>query len=113
LGVSHQQNDVPVTTPGENIYDNTGPPFMVQLAPHQAGGSMQSIVGTILIAQEGRFQLLDRDGVGHQFLLHHRSGVEPDQLPPLLHRRVRVAYRAAEMEHIIGHAVVHIELLEE
>jgi hypothetical protein len=86
---------------------------MVQLAAHQAGGSMQSIVGTILIAQEGRFQLLDREGVGHQFLLHHRSGVEPDQLPQLLHRRVRVAYRPAEEEHIIGHAVVHIELLEE
>ncbi len=72
---------------------------------------MQSIVGTVVIAQEGRFQLLDRDGVGHHFVLHHGSAVEPDQLPSLLHRRVRVSYR--EAEHIIGHAAVHIDLLED
>jgi hypothetical protein len=74
---------------------------------------MQSIVGTLVIAQEERFQLLDRDGVGHQFLLHYSSAVEPDQLPPLLHRRVRVSYRPAEAAHIIGHAAVHIDLLDD
>jgi hypothetical protein len=74
---------------------------------------MQSIVGTMVIAQEGRFQLLDRDGVGHLFLLHYGSAVEPDQLPPLLHRRVRVSYRPAVTAHIIGHAAVHIDLLED
>ena len=45
---------------------------------------MQSIAGTLLIVQEERFQLLDRDGVGHFFLLGHGSAVEPDQLPALL-----------------------------
>jgi hypothetical protein len=73
---------------------------------------MQSIVGTMIIAQEQRFQLLDRDGVGHQFLLHYGSAMEPDQLPPLLHRLVRVCYRPAEA-HIIGHTAVHIDLLED
>ena len=74
---------------------------------------MQSIVGTMVIAQEGRFQLLDRDGVGHQFLLHYGSAVEADQLPPLLHRQVRVCYRPAEMAHSIGHAAMQIDLLNE
>jgi hypothetical protein len=73
---------------------------------------MQSIVGRLIIAQEGRFQLLDRAGVGHHFLLHHRSAVEPDQLPPLLHRRVRVTYRP-EATSIIGHAAMRIDLLED
>ena len=72
---------------------------------------MQSIVGTMVIAQEGRFQLLDRDGVGHQFLLHYSSAVEPDQLTSLLHRRVRVTYRPTEAVHIIGRTAVHIDLL--
>lgn len=74
---------------------------------------MQSIVGTLVIAQEERFQLLDRDGVGHQFLLHYSSAVEPDQLPPLLHRRVQVSYRPAEAAHVIGHAAAHIDLLDD
>jgi hypothetical protein len=73
---------------------------------------MQTIVGTLIIAQEGRFQLLDRDGIGHHFLLHHRAAVEPDQLPPLLHRRVRVTYRPGATS-IIGHAAMRIDLLED
>jgi hypothetical protein len=73
---------------------------------------MRSIVGTMVIAQEGRFQLLDRDGVGHQFLLHSGAAVEAEQLPPLLHRQVRVCYRPAKGADIIGHLAVHIDLLE-
>ncbi len=74
---------------------------------------MQSIVGTMVIAQEERFQLLDRDGRGHQFLLHYRSAAEPDQLPPLLHRRVRVCYRPAAEADIISHIAMQIDLLED
>jgi hypothetical protein len=74
---------------------------------------MQSIVGTMVIVQEERFQLLDREGVGHQFLLHYGSAMEPDQLPPLLHRRVRVSYRPAEAADLLGHTAVHIDLLED
>ena len=71
---------------------------------------MQSIVGTLVVAQEGRFQLLDREGVGHLFLLHYGSNVEPDQLPSLLQRQVRVTYRQAK--NIIGRTAVSIDLLE-
>jgi hypothetical protein len=72
---------------------------------------MQSIAGTLLIAQEERFQLLDRDGVGHFFLLGHGSAIEPDQLSALLHRPVRVSYRQAP-KNIIGRTAVSIDLLE-
>lgn len=74
---------------------------------------MRSIVGTLVIAQEERFQLLDRDGIGHHFLLHYGSAVEVDQLPPLLHRQVRVCYRPAEAAHIVGHVAISIDLLED
>lgn len=71
---------------------------------------MQSMVGTVVIAQEQRFQLLDRDGVGHLFLLHYDSAVEPDQLPSLLHRSVRVFYRDTA-NSIIGRAAHRVDLL--
>jgi hypothetical protein len=73
---------------------------------------MQSMVGTLVIAQEGRFQLLDLDGVGHLFLLHYGSAVEPDQLPSLLHRPIRVFYRQTAAKNIIGRTAVSIDLLE-
>jgi hypothetical protein len=73
---------------------------------------MRSIVGTVIIVQEERFQLLDRHGIGHQFLLRYDSSVEPDQLPSLLHRQVRVSYRPTEAAHIIGHTAMHIYLQE-
>jgi hypothetical protein len=72
---------------------------------------MQSMVGTVVIAQEQRFQLLDRVGVGHLFLLHYDSAVEPDQLQSLLHRPVRVFYRDTA-NSIIGRTVHRIDLLE-
>jgi hypothetical protein len=72
---------------------------------------MQSMVGTMVIAQEQRFQLLDRDGVGHLFLLHYGSAVDPDQLPSLLHQPVRVFYRDTA-NSIIGRTAHRIDLLE-
>ena len=53
--------------------------------------------GVVTIVQEGRFQLLDDDGVSHQFLLGiQRGAAEPEQLPDLLQqRRSRVAYSNA------------------
>lgn len=74
---------------------------------------MQFMVGTLVIVQENRFQLLDNNGVGHLFLLHHRSSVDYDQLLPLLHRQVRVSYRPAAPAQIIANAALRIDLLED
>lgn len=72
---------------------------------------MQSVEGVVTIVQEGRFQLLDDNGVAHQFLLSHNAAPEPEQLPSLLQKRVRVRYTDAA--NLIGHAAKRILLLDE
>lgn len=73
---------------------------------------MQSMEGIVTIVQEGRFQLLDRAGVSHMFLLSHKAALEPEQLPPLQREqaRVRVEYEAGH--DIIGwlaHSVTRLD----
>ena len=73
---------------------------------------MQSIQGIVTIVQEGRFQLVDENGVGHQFLLSHRASLEPEQLPGLQRDQslVRVWYKHAP--DLIGHVAARIDLLD-
>ena len=54
--------------------------------------AMRSATGTVLVVQEGRFRLLTDDGRGMVFLLAHDAPIEPQDLPSLTHRRVRVDY---------------------
>lgn len=72
---------------------------------------MPSMQGVVTIVQEGRFQLLDADGVAHHFLLGHSAALEPEQLPSLLMRRVRVSY--SDPPDIIGHRAHKIILLDD
>jgi hypothetical protein len=71
---------------------------------------MRSIEGVVTIVQEARFQLQDDDGVGHQFVLGYEAPLEPEQLPSLAQRRVRVSY--SEPRGLIGHRARNILLLE-
>lgn len=71
---------------------------------------MQRLDGVITIVQESRFQLVDDDGVAHHFLLGHRAAIEPEQLPPLLERRVRVFY--TDPKNLIGHLADKLLLLD-
>lgn len=71
---------------------------------------MQSMTGVVTIVQENRFQLLDDDGVSHHFLLWHAAATEPEQLPLVLHKRVRVSY--TDPANLIGHTARRIVLLE-
>ncbi len=73
---------------------------------------MDQIEGTVIFAQESRFQLLDRGGVGHHFILSHASAVEPEQLPALqrVQARVRVGYRGGG--DVLAHAAMTITVLE-
>jgi hypothetical protein len=68
------------------------------------------MLGVVTIVQEGRFQLLDRDGVSHHFVLRHNAEADPEQLPSLLNRRVQVCY--ADCGEVIGHAALRL-LLED
>lgn len=56
---------------------------------------MPSATGTVLLVQEGRFRLLTEDGRGMMFLLAHDAPMEPQDLPSLTGRRVRVDYKDA------------------
>ena len=73
---------------------------------------MNSIEGTVIFAQESRFQLLDRGGVSHHFVLSHASAADPEQLPALqrAQARVKVYYRTAP--DLLAHAALTIEMLE-
>jgi hypothetical protein len=71
---------------------------------------MQSIEGMVAIVQKGRFQLLDDDGVGHFFVLGYHAAMEPEQLPSLLRRRVRV--RFSDPPDVIGHCAHRLLLLD-
>ncbi len=73
---------------------------------------MDSIEGTVILAQESRFQILDRGGVGHHFILGHSCAADPEQLPALQRdqSRVRVHYRQAE--DLLAHLALRIDLLE-
>jgi hypothetical protein len=54
--------------------------------------AMRNATGSVLVVQEGRFRLLTDDGRGMVFVLAHDAPIEPQDLPPLTHRRVRVDY---------------------
>ncbi|HEX2939496.1 MAG TPA: hypothetical protein VHO91_00515 [Rhodopila sp.] len=73
---------------------------------------MDQIEGILIFAQESRFQVLDRNGVAHHFILHHSAAAEPEQLPGLQRQqaRVRVGYRKAP--DLIAHAATSIRVLE-
>lgn len=58
---------------------------------------MRRAFGIITVVQEGRFRLSSEDGHSLLFALHHRSRIEPQDLPDLLGgQTVEVAYTATE-----------------
>jgi len=54
---------------------------------------MEHVTGTLLLIQEGRFRLLQDDGRGMSLALCPSAPLEPQDLPPLLYRRVRISFR--------------------
>lgn len=73
---------------------------------------MQAMDGIVTIVQEGRFQLLDDDGVAHLFLLGHGAAVEPQQLAPLQKRQARVRVRYRPAPDLIGHQAQRITVID-
>ena len=55
---------------------------------------MLSMTGVVTIVQEGRFQLLDDDGVSHHFLLEVERSARPRAAPrPAEPARLRVLHQ--------------------
>ena len=74
---------------------------------------MRSIQGIVTIVQEGRFQVVDRYGVAHHFLLSHKASPEPEQLPELQRRQALVRVWFNRAPDIIGHVAARIDVLED
>ncbi len=67
--------------------------------------------GIVLIVQEGRFQLLDGEGVGHMFTLGPHAAAETEQLEPLQARQARVRVTYTEPRNVIGLVAERISVL--
>jgi hypothetical protein len=74
---------------------------------------MRTLKGTVIIVQEGRFQVMDDQGVAHHFLLGHAAAAEPEQLGPLQQRQARVRVSYHDPADLIGHVATAVTLLEE
>ncbi len=72
---------------------------------------MASMEGRVILAQESRFQLLDRNGVSHHFVLSHSAAAEPEQLPALQRAQARIRVRYRGVEGLIAHAALAITVL--
>ena len=71
------------------------------------------MTGTVLMVQEGRFQLRDEhEGATHFFVLAHASMAETDQLPPLARTQARVRVTYEEAENIVGLVAKKIVVLD-
>jgi len=58
-------------------------------------GAMKVATGRVLLVQEGRFRLLQDDGRALVLVLGTHAAIEPQDLPALLNRRVRVSWTQA------------------
>ncbi len=70
----------------------------------------RTMSGIVTIVQEGRFQMIDDDGVYHLFLLSSRAAAETAQLTALQHRQARVRVRYKPAANLIGNTAMAISL---
>ena len=73
---------------------------------------MHSVRGRIIGVQEGRFRLVADDGRVMPFVLSHKAGAEPQDLPPLMASMARVRVSYSESPHLIAD-VAHSVKIEE
>ena len=71
---------------------------------------MRTTEGLVTIAQEGRFQLVDDDGVAHLFLLSHGSSAGSQQLAKLQKRQARVRVTFKDASNLIARVAHTVDL---
>jgi signal transduction histidine kinase len=64
---------------------------------------MKSVAGVIILAQEGRFELVTDGGRVMHFVLAHGAAIEPQDLPPLQRARRQVRVDYTEPSRLIAH----------
>lgn len=70
---------------------------------------MKTVTGTINFVQEGRFELRSDEGQHKLFILSHHAPLEPQDLPDLQRRKVRVTVRFDEQPGLIAGIVKDME----
>jgi hypothetical protein len=73
---------------------------------------MPTLEGVVTIVQEGRFQLVDQNGVAHLFLLACNAPPEPAQLAALQRNQTRVRVHYGGANGLIGRRATRITLLD-
>jgi hypothetical protein len=73
--------------------------------------AMATMEGTVTIVQEGRFQLTDRQGASHLFLLGHRAAAETSQLDALQQYQARIRVSYTRTRDILGLVADGVELM--
>jgi hypothetical protein len=73
---------------------------------------MHSVRGRVIAVQEGRFRLATDDGRVMPFVLSHKAGAEPQDLPPLMAKMARVRISYTESRHLIADVAQHVEIEE-
>lgn len=63
---------------------------------------MRSVRGIVSAVQEGRFRLITDDGRVMPFVLSHKASAEPQDLPPLAAKPMRVRVSYSESPHLIA-----------
>jgi hypothetical protein len=73
---------------------------------------MPTIEGRVLIAQEGRLQVVEPGGAAHLFVLDASAAAETSQMHALQDRQAKVRVTYDEVANVIGLVATRIELLE-
>jgi hypothetical protein len=73
---------------------------------------MRSIRGFVTAVQEGRFSLVAEDGRVLRFVLSHKAGAEPQDLPQLQAAAARVHVEYSDSQHLIAAVAHRIEIEE-
>jgi hypothetical protein len=73
---------------------------------------MHSVRGFVGAVQEGRFRLVTDDGRVMPFVLSHKASAEPQDLPPLVAKAVRVRVSYSESPHLIADVAHRVEIEE-
>lgn len=70
------------------------------------------MTGTIILAQEGRFELLGDDGRATVIVLSHKASLQPQDLPALQHSQARVRVRTSPAPGLVAQVADDISVLD-
>lgn len=74
---------------------------------------MKEIIGTVVVVQEGRMQVMSPEGDGHLLILGAAAAAETGQLRELQRGQARVRVTCSEIPNLVALKAEAIEILNE